>query len=217
MAQKDDGYVRFRCRSCGQKLKVRRTYEGGNVVPCPRCGTQVNVPLANLEAIAEGADMPETGQPGRINVDPDLLMKRLRGEDEQRSGPGSVGGAPTLREAPWSPDAAFGRIKELDQLGAALAKLDGELIGEFQRIYRNKELQPREREEQVRDAAEGRAADQSELLANRLAALRRQMRSLETGHERLNRSELQHLERLKRAQEAIRLYGRHVLGLEDLD
>ncbi|MHC4592964.1 MAG: FmdB family zinc ribbon protein [Planctomycetota bacterium] len=91
MSQKGDGYVRFRCRACGQRLKVRDTMEGGDVIPCPKCGASVNVPLANLEAIAKQADMEETGQPGRLNVDPELLMKRLRGEGEEASERGRRG------------------------------------------------------------------------------------------------------------------------------
>ena len=82
MAEKDDGYIRFRCRMCGKRLKVKDTIEGGNVMPCPRCGAAVTVPMGNLEAIAEGTAMPETGQPGRLNVDPELVRKRLAGEDE---------------------------------------------------------------------------------------------------------------------------------------
>ena len=78
MAKKDVGHVRFRCKQCGQKLKIRKDREGGDVIQCPRCGASVNVPLVNLEAIAKGTDMAETGDPGRINVNPELLMRRLR-------------------------------------------------------------------------------------------------------------------------------------------
>jgi len=216
-AKKDDGYVRFRCRNCGQKLKVRSTIEGGNVVPCPRCGSSVNVPLTNLEAIAKDADMPETGQPGRLNVDPDLLLKRLRGEGEERHGPGSVGGPPTIREAPWGAGGAFARVQELDQLAASLAKIDEDVMGQFQRIFRNRDADSATRQEQAEEAAAGRVADQRELLANRLAAVRRQIRSLERRHENLSHSELDQLERLRLAYEAIRLYGRHVLGVEPVD
>ena len=91
--EKDDGFIRWRCKGCGQRLKVKETHEGGDVMPCPRCGEIVNVPMGNIAEIAKGTEMAETGDPGRLNVDPELLMKRLRG-DEKAEGPGSAGGAP---------------------------------------------------------------------------------------------------------------------------
>ena len=99
--EKDDGYIRWRCKACGQRLKVKKTYEGGDVMPCPRCGEIVNVPMGNIEAIAKGTEMAETGDPGRLNVDRELLMKRLRG-DEKATGPGSVG------RSHWTSDRARG-------------------------------------------------------------------------------------------------------------
>lgn len=213
-AKKDDGYVRFRCKACGQKLKIKDTLEGGNVMPCPRCGENVNVPLANLEAIAEATAMAETGQPGRLNVNPELLRERLRGEGEKAAGPGSVGGAPTLRGMSWSPEAAFGRIEELDQLGAALGKMEQDVMGQIQRLYRGQDLSAPERHQQIRDAADHRRDETRRLLESRLATLRQQVQSMEAKQQRLNRSELQHLARLRRAFEAIQLYGRYVLGIE---
>jgi len=214
MAEKDDGYVRFRCRACGQRLKVRKTSEGGTVIACPHCGASVNVPIVNLEAIAAATDMPETGQPGRLNLNPELLRKRLRGEDEERSGPGSVGGPPTLREGKWSAESAFGRIQELDQLAAALSKVEEDAMGQVQRIYRNRDLSAAQRDEQVKDVAALRLRDLREMLANRLAGLRRQINSLDVQRERLERGQRDQLERLKLGAEAIQVYARHILGVD---
>ncbi len=215
MAEKDDGYLRFRCKNCHQKLKVKKTYEGGNIIPCPRCGAEVTVPLANLDAIAAGADMPETGQPGRLHVDPELLMKRLRGEDaDERTGPGSVGGPPTLREGTWSPRTAFGRVKELDQLAAAVVKIDEDAMGQTQRAYREEDLEPQEREARVKQAAAGREADLRELLQRRIEAIQQQLRAYRARQDSLSPPEQEQRDRLLMALEAITLYGRHVLGVD---
>jgi DNA-directed RNA polymerase subunit RPC12/RpoP len=214
MAQKDDGYLRFRCGSCGQRLKIPKTQEGGQVVPCPKCGADVNVPLANIEAIARGTDLPETGSPGRINVDPGLLMKRLRGEDQKAAGPGSVGGPPSLRQGKWSSETAFARIVELDQLGASLSKMDEELMGQIQRIYRDPEPDAERRVEGVRLAAERRREDIRRLLTDRLGSLRMQVRSMQAQRHRLMRSELGRLENMEKACEALEAYARFVLGVE---
>jgi hypothetical protein len=213
MAEKDDGYVRFRCKNCHQKLKIRKTFEGGNIIPCPRCGTEVTVPLANLDAIAAGADLPETGQPGRLNVDPELLLKRLKGEEEGPSGPGSVGGPPTLRKG-WSPGTAFGRVKELDQIAAAVVKINDDAMGQIQRAFREEGLSAEEREAHVREAASGRMRDLQELVERRLQAIRQQLGPYAARQDNLAPPEREHKERLERAQEVIRLYGRHVLGVE---
>ncbi len=211
--EKDDGYIRWRCKACGQRLKVKETHEGGDVMPCPRCGEIVNVPMANIAEIAKGTEMAETGDPGRLNVDPELLMKRLRGE-EKAAGPGSVGGAPTLGREAWTSQTAFGRVEELDQLAAGLVRIDQESMGTVQRIYRSRELSTAERRDQIKAAGQQRRADVRELVEKRLTALRQQAASMQTKQERLNRSELDHLARLKRGAEAIELYARYVLGTE---
>jgi len=212
MAEKDDGYIRFRCGECGQKLKVRKTREGGEVLPCPKCGATVTVPLGNLEAIARGTDMAVTGAPGRINVNPELLLKRLRGEKEAGSGP--VGGPPTLRQGRSSAETAFARIPELDQLAASLSKIEEDVLGQIQRLYRNADLDESRRAELVKQTAERRTEDIRKLLGSRLASLRMEVRSMEAQRERLMRSDLDKLAQMKRACEAMELYARHVLGVE---
>lgn len=214
MTAQDDGYVRFRCGECGQKLKAKKTSEGGDVMPCPRCGATVTVPLMNLQSIAKGTDMAETGQPGRLNVDPELVLKRLRGEGEKAGGPGSVGGPPSLRQDVRGSLDAFGRVQELDQLAASLSKVDGNAMGQVQRIYRNRELNAAQREVQVQQVADRRRQDIRELLANRLAGMRMDVRSLDAQRQRLMRSDLDRLDRMKLACEALEFYARHVLGIQ---
>ena len=214
MAEKDDGYIRFRCRTCGKRLKVKDTIEGGGVMPCPRCGAAVTVPMGNLEAIDEGTAMEETGDPGRLNVDPELLMKRLRGEDEKRDGPGSVGGGPSLRESSWDPMAAFGRITELDQVAAALSKIDDDILGQIQRLYRQKDQTSEDREQEIKVAGERRRDEVRQLLQNRIQNARLQVRRLESMENRLERSELDKLHLLRRTVEAMEFYARHVHGIE---
>ncbi len=214
MAEKDDGYIRWRCKACGQRLKVKRSREGGDVMPCPKCGEMVNVPLSNLEAIAKGTEMAETGEPGRLHIDPELLRKRLASEGEKAEGPGSAGAAPTIRREGWSAQAAFGRIQELDQLAAGVAKVDQDVMGQIQRVYRGGELTKEDRHEQIKDAAQHRREEVQKLVQSRLTALQQQLKSLESQQQRLNRSELDHLARLKKASEAIMLYSCYVLGVE---
>ena len=171
-------------------------------------------PLSNLEAVAEGTAMDETGDPGRLNVDPELLMKRLRGDDEKRDGPGSVGGGPSLRGGAWDPAAAFGRLTELDQVQAAVAKIDEDVMGQIQRLYRQKDRTAQDREEEVRVAGERRRDEIRQMLLNRVQTARFQVRRLESMENRLERTDRDTLHRLRRALEAMELYARHVHGLD---
>jgi len=211
---KDDGYVRFRCKECGQRLKLRKDREGGNVIQCPKCGAPVNVPLANIEQIAKSADMVETGQPGRLNVNTELLMKRLRGDEPKAAGPGSVGGAPTLREDKWSGSGSFSRMTELDQVVASISKIDQEAQGQIQRLYREQGISPEERAMQFEVIAGRRRDEIKKMLDNRLWSVGQDVRRLSAMRERLSREEADRLAALERAQEALVLYGRHICGLD---
>lgn len=214
MAAKNDGYIRWRCRACGQKLKVKESFEGGNVIQCPRCGANVNVPVGNIEAVAAGADMPETGQPGRIQLSREKLMRTLRGDDKEPGTPGSAGSTPSLRETSWDPTSAFGRLEQLDQLAASLVKIDQATMGEVQRLFRNRDLGSRERQAQVKNAADSRREEIKRLVQNRLAGLRMKLGGLEGSRERLMRSQLDELERIRLGIEALELYTRYILGIE---
>jgi len=214
MATKGDGYIRWRCKSCNQRLKVKETYEGGNVIQCPRCGASVNVPMANIEAIAAGADMPETGQPGRIQLDREKLMRALKGDERQAGVPGSAGSTPSLKGDSWNPATAFGRLEQLAQLSASLAKIDQDTMGDVQRIYRNPRLTERQREAEVKSVAENRRREIKRLVENRLAGMRLELSQLEIKQQHLTRRQLTEMERLKRAVEALELYTRHVLGID---
>ncbi len=214
MAQKSDGYIRWRCKSCNQRLKVSEDYEGGNVIQCPRCGANVNVPMANIDAIAAGADMPETGQPGRLHIDREKLMDALQGDRRDPNAPGSIGSSPSVRDSGWNPTTAFNRLDQLDQVAAALVKIDQATMGDVQRIFRNPELSFSQREAQVRNSAESRRRDIQRLVRDSLAGMRLKIGQLEGVRSKLMRSQLAELERLTRAVEAVELYTRHVLGVE---
>ncbi len=215
MAEKSDGYIRFRCKRCNRRLKVRETYEGGNVIKCPTCGAPVTVPLLNIEAIAEATDMEETGNPGQMQLDAERLIEQLQQKTGgAKDGPGSEGSTPSLREGPWSPEARLGRLEELDELLDGIHKLHQETVGAVQRLYRDKKASPGRRADYVRDAAEHMHERLEKLVNGRLETLRQKISPMEARHERLRADELDYLEKLQRAREAVRFYARFVLKLD---
>ena len=50
-----DGYIRFRCKNCFKRLKVKADIAGGDAIPCPFCGNTVVVPFGE----AAQADLEE--------------------------------------------------------------------------------------------------------------------------------------------------------------
>jgi hypothetical protein len=208
--KKDDGYIRWRCKECGQRLKVREDREGGEVMPCPRCGALTNIPLANIDAIAQATDMEETGMPGRLNVDKEVLKKRLT----QQGGPAAAGGAPTLKQDKWSIQAAFGRITELDEILASLRKTDEDFMGQVQRMYRDPDLEPDSRKTEVKRAAQTRRQEVVGHFQTRMRAMDQRIRSMDGMKHRLGRDEMDELERLKRAFEAVRLVAGYGFGVK---
>ncbi|MHC4592963.1 MAG: hypothetical protein ACYS8L_09760 [Planctomycetota bacterium] len=87
------------------------------------------------------------------------------------------------------------------------------MMGQLQRIFRDQELDEAQREEQVKQAARIRRDEIRQLLEKRLTAIRNRARRLQSGGDRLTPPQQEHLDRLKRAAEAIRAYGRYVLGV----
>jgi DNA-directed RNA polymerase subunit RPC12/RpoP len=208
--KKNDGYIRWRCKECGQRLKVREDREGGEVMPCPRCGALTNVPLSNIDAIAQATEMEETGMPGRLNVNRDVLKQRLT----QEGGVDSMGGAPTLKQDKWSIQAAFGRITELDEILASLRKGEEDFMGQVQRLYRDPDVERDERREDVKKTAQDYRRELLEIFQGRMATMDNRIRSMEAMKHRLGREEMDELARLKRAFEAVRLVAGFGFGVK---
>jgi hypothetical protein len=110
--------------------------------------------------------------------------------------------------------AAFGRITELDQLAAALIKIDEDIMGQIQRLYRQKDQTPEQREEEIKVAGDRRRDEIRQLLVNRIQNTRLQVSRLASMENRLERTELDNLHRLRRTVEAMELFARHVHGIE---
>jgi hypothetical protein len=211
---KDDGYIRWYCKSCNHRLKVKSASAGGNIIRCPFCSELTTVPVGNLEEVVESAQMEETGRPGHIQLDPEKLLSRLQGEREKGVGPGSAGSAPSLRTVPWSEDAAFAPIQELNDILPGIGRVEEETIGDLQRIYRNRKLNPSQRAEQVKEAAEMRARKLGELVTGRFKTVGREVSSMEARHRELSKAQLAELGRRRRVMESLQFYGRYVLGAD---
>jgi len=218
-AEKDDGYIRFQCPNCGRRLKMRNTYEGGNVIPCPRCQSMVVTPMGNLDAIVGGQHKGQAEWLNKLNVDPDTVLTRLQAEgvrnvnDAETVGPRPEPGAPVRPSGPIGL-TKLARIKELDQLDAAITKINDESMGRVQKIYREEGLTSSERAEQIKEMADWRKTDLRKAFRSVMTVLRRDLAGLESRSAKLSRAEGQERLRLRAALEAVQLYGRFVHGLD---
>jgi hypothetical protein len=95
-----------------------------------------------------------------------------------------------------------------------VSRIDDEFVGHVQHIFRDQQLGDEEREQQVKDAADERSENIQKLLRDRVTSLRQEIDSLRGEGQRMNRSQVLHLQRLRRGSEALQLYARYVLGIE---
>ncbi len=74
--QKNDGYVRTRCRECGKKLKARKEFAGQMFI-CKYCKTPNVLPFLNEDGIVtdDAAPPPAIGTDGTALTDPGLGAK----------------------------------------------------------------------------------------------------------------------------------------------
>jgi len=214
--EKDDGYIRFYCNSCGKRLKIRKTYEGGGFVRCPRCGEQVTVPLANIEKIAQAPGLSDDTDRKNINrLDPDLLLRQLREGDEGFEGK-SKGAAPPAAgpSGKWRPELTYGMIEELDSIRAQLNKIEDEVVAEMQRLLRIREMPREDVLKEMRLIAEQRREEIGKLCRERLEDVKRKYRELEARKGVLKGAAVQRLDKLERTVDALEMYFHGVLGLD---
>jgi len=213
--QKDDGYIRFHCRMCGKRLKIKKELEGGGTVKCPRCGELVTVPFANLEAIAQAEGLSDDTARKNINrLDPDLLMRQLRGDEnggKKGNGAASAGTAPTRK---WTPELTYGTIEALDSLRARLNKIEDDTVGDIQRLLRMREKPRDEILSELDKIAQDRQKEVRDYCRGRLQDLKEKLRALEAHKGVLGPAAVQRLDKLQRSVDALELYLFRVLHLE---
>ena len=205
--EKDDGYIRFRCKECGKKLKVKAQYEGGHVIACPRCHSTITVPIAGPDAMLNAAVSAKTPAGDvRPTADPSP-SQREKAEDAARELQVAAGGRR------WRPDASLNRLQELDRLRATLGRLDDETVERIQRMLRQPKLEEDEISLKMRRIAEQRAEAIQDAVTAHSNEIKSKIRQLEARRTGLPEPAFRGLDRLKKALVALDLYARIVLRL----
>ena len=210
--QRADGYIRFRCSQCGQRLKIRDTFEGGVVIPCPNCQASVVTPMANLESITSGAREGEPEWLDQVTVDPAEVRRSFH--QKQREEQAAQSPSAARKRGFGSAEAAFSRIVELDQLLAAVRGIDDKVMGRIQRLYRKEDTSSSSRAQRIEELAVRRRKDLQDMFKNKLAIIRRELAPLQANHERLGTRDLRRLEGLTLALEAVQLCVRYIYGID---
>jgi len=207
--QKDDGYVRFRCKACGQKLKIRKDREGGHVVPCPKCGEMVNVPLANIDALAQDPGLRDDTERKNIGgLNKAKLLSYLAddevGREEERQ----------AAAAAWTGGQRLERIKALDELKGSLKRIHNDSIEKAQSLFRQQRLDD---DTTVKEMQTIGAQQRQELMQNLIQTrdeLKRKLELLESVSGGLEKSGKDRIVGLNRSIRGLTLYAKHVLGVE---
>ena len=229
VSQKDDGYIRFRCSVCGKRLKVRDTFEGGVVIPCPNCQASVVTPMANLEKIASPPGNDEEDEwVQRMSISPGRLRSSLSGAGPRNgstadnagtapaAGPVGNAGATGTRggdgQKRWMMDAARG-VPELEQTGAAIAKIDATFIRRVQKLCREEDLTPVVRARRIEELSVQRRHKLEEVFKKKLATMRGDLAPLQSNRDDLDSKDAFRFKALTLALDVVLNYGRYMYGL----
>ncbi len=208
MRQKDDGYIRFRCKACGKRLKIKKHHEGGNIVPCRRCRAPINIPLANPEAILE-AGLDWQGEVSAVNYDPKSLLPQMESEQEKRRSDSREG---LESKGQWSPEAGLSRLQELDDFRVAVGRLEDEAADMVQKLLRQRNLTRRAMVREMQRIGQERARRIQDHLQSRKKELEGKLARLEAKGGHLAERGRRRIRQLRSSLVALELYVRHVLG-----
>jgi len=189
MAKDDQDYVRFRCKACGKKLKVKLVDEGGQIISCPRCRSPVNVPLAGLPADLSG------GAP-------------------QHEGPGPKAGREGVEApvgVPWVPKVALRHLPDFDKFTAAVEKIDADKIEAVRRLVGEAVPSDEELDLEVRRIGKQQAEEMQGLVLRSAQAMKEKLRELEGPGRPLSTYESLRVRELKASLVLVQAYARHVL------
>lgn len=216
--QKDDGYVRFHCRYCGKRLKVRKGQGGGDVISCPRCGEPVNVPVTNLDDIAGAEELLDGGGQGE-QLDPAQLLRQLKEEEDQmgeKQKQKQEEQTADTREEPrkWRPQRTMGRVDELDHLRNRLNQLEEDAVEDFQRLLQTTGMSREDKLKEIETIAAERRETIREHCRDRLEDLQEKRRKLKESQRTLDARGKQRLRQLDRTIQAVKLYLGRILGMK---
>jgi len=216
--QKDDGYIRFSCRYCGKRMKVRKEQGGGDTIACPRCGEPVTVPVTNLEDIADADELLDKTKGGESKgLDPGQLLQQLKEEQDQmgqkseKPGKEHEEGRGEVRK--WRPERYLGRIDELDHLRTRLNQFEDDAVEDLQRLLQDKEMSKKEKLKEVDNIARERRDKIRNHCRERLDDLKKKRKKLKDREGVLGAKAAQRLDQLNRTIKAMRLYLGRVLGM----
>ena len=210
--QKDDGYVRFRCKMCGSKLKVKKTSAGGNVVPCPSCGETVVVPFGDMSALAEARELTDDSDRKNVALDPDALVGYLEEADKAFQAKEQPSEPPA--GAAWRSKRAFTRVDELDNLRQKLNGIEDETVETLQRMLRQEDVPEDQLSREVDNISSQRRQQIGQLLGQRRLDLTQKLEKLKAVSGRLKPLEQERIGELERALRVLDLYVSRVLGLK---
>ncbi len=216
--EKDDGYIRFTCKYCGKRLKVRKEQGGGDTIPCPRCGEPVTVPVTNLEDIAGADEMLDKSKGGESKgLDPGQLLKQLKEEQDQMGEksekPGSEHDKDEHQVRKWRPERYLGRVDELDHLRTRLNQIEDDAVEDLQRLLQNKDMSKKDKLREVENIAKERRQKIKNHCKERLDDVKKKRKKLKDREGVLGARAAQRLEQLDRTIQAMRLYLGRILGM----
>lgn len=210
--QRDDEYVRFRCKACGKRLKVKKTFDGGQLVPCPRCGELVTIPLANIKAISDyEPDFSQTEEQSTDPLDPDSLIAYMKEEGEKKKEEREDRAEGPRKK--WTPQKPAGRIQELNIVLNGLERVEQETVEKLEALFSQSGIPKEEIGRRIETICGERESDMRKLCTERLRGLETMRLKLVAKRGVLPPAGLQRLEEIERTLDALHRYFSQILKL----
>jgi DNA-directed RNA polymerase subunit RPC12/RpoP len=210
--QKDDGYIRFLCSSCGKRLKIKEHKAGGIVISCPRCRSSVVTPMSGADINAEEStsDAEESLTESLNTQTPQaqfhLPSSRGRIDAEVKSQlPGL-----SKHQGRWVADNVLPRVSDLDYMNTEIEKIETSILNKLQNIYRDENMNEVTRQEKTRQLAEQRGDKLGTLFKDTIKRARVRLMADESGLDDVGDIREQH----ERALEAVQVFAQLFYGLK---
>jgi len=206
-----DGYIRFRCKNCFKRLKVKADIAGGDAIPCPFCGNTVVVPFGE----AAQADLEEG--PGTA---PEPPSRPLPTGHRFGGGKKSKGGGRPLRmraaaEGPgWRPlIAKRERIKDLDDLHKSLMRIMEESLAQSHAVLLDEKMKVEDRISKLQEIGKKRELSLKKKVIQYRENVRRRLKDMLADPQKMGPTGMKEISELKADAESVDLYTSFVLNM----
>ncbi|HOX40140.1 MAG TPA: hypothetical protein PL033_19320 [Candidatus Brocadiia bacterium] len=223
-----DGYIRFRCKNCFKRLKIKAEVSGGDAIPCPFCGNTVVIPFGegaqaelgdelaphptggtsqNVMDVGGGTEQIGAPEPPRRPL-PSRGPIRKSGDDrtlKMRSTSSGLGWRPQLVKRD--------RIKDIDDLHKSMIHVMDENLAQAHSVLLDERIPMEEKLAKLQNIGKQRETNLRKKIIQYRDQLRDRLRRMMSDPRKMGPSGMREITELKSDIEAVDLFTSFVLQM----